>query len=199
MAHVPTTSTTLLRDLGGDAQHVRWSEFVARYRPMMEAYLQEHFRGLESDDLIQETLVALVAALPNYRYDPRETGYFHNYLTGILRHKALRVCEHDRRYTKLLATYKKESTAALPQTGHVEGASGSRLVYEIALQQLLADDTIQDRTKRIFTRTAIDGEKPEAVAASLGLARNAVDQAKNRMMTKLRALVKALESVDGRA
>lgn len=35
MRVVPVTSTTLLRDVAGDAQHVRWGEFVARYRPMM--------------------------------------------------------------------------------------------------------------------------------------------------------------------
>ena len=36
MKIVPTTSTTLLRDLAKDSQHARWGEFVARYRPMMQ-------------------------------------------------------------------------------------------------------------------------------------------------------------------
>ena len=59
MANVPDTSTTLLRDVAGSADNPRWSEFVARYRPMMEAFMRERFPSLEADDIIQETLVAL--------------------------------------------------------------------------------------------------------------------------------------------
>ena len=85
---VPETSTTLLRQLAADTQHVRWGEFVRR--PMMEDYLRRHFPGLEAEDIVSETLIALVDVLKNYRYAPDETGSFHNYLTGILKHKALR-------------------------------------------------------------------------------------------------------------
>ena len=88
MAEIPTTSTTLLRDIAQDSQHVRWNEFVARYRPMMEAFMHERFPSLDADDIIQETLVALCGILPNYAYDPDEKGHFRNYLTGILRNKA---------------------------------------------------------------------------------------------------------------
>ena len=88
--HVPTTSKTLLRDLGADARSPRWAEFVARYRPMMEAFLAARYPSLaaDADDLVQETLVALSRALPDYRRAPGERGAFHNYLTGVLRNKA---------------------------------------------------------------------------------------------------------------
>ena len=55
MGLIPETSTTLLKNLAQDAQHVRWGEFVARYRPMMEAFLRKRFPDLEADDIIQET------------------------------------------------------------------------------------------------------------------------------------------------
>ena len=57
---------------------------------MMEAFMRERFPSLDADDVIQETLIAVCAALPSYRYAPDEKGHFHNYLTGILRNKALR-------------------------------------------------------------------------------------------------------------
>ena len=85
-SQVPDTSTTLLRDVA-DSQHARWAEFLARYRPMMEAYMRAEFRELDADEIIQETLIALVEVLPNYTYDPDEKGHFHNYLTGILRRR----------------------------------------------------------------------------------------------------------------
>ena len=86
---IPETSTTLLRNVR-DAEHPRWPEFVAKYRPMMEAYLKAHFPALEADDVIQETFAALCGILPGYIYAPDEKGHFRNYLTGILRNKARR-------------------------------------------------------------------------------------------------------------
>ena len=100
--HIPTTSTTLLREIAQDSQHARWSEFVARYRPMMEAFLRERFPTIDADDVIQETLVALCAALPSYHYVPDEKGHFHNYLTGILRNKALRHLHREKRQTEIV-------------------------------------------------------------------------------------------------
>ena len=57
---IPETSTTLLRDIASDSQHARWFEFVDRYRPMMEAYMRGRFPTVEADDIIQETLIALI-------------------------------------------------------------------------------------------------------------------------------------------
>ena len=108
MAEIPVTSQTLLRDIAGDSQSVRWSEFVGRYRPMMEAYVHEYFPYLETDDLVQETLIALVEKLPTYKYNPKETGHFRNYLTGILKRKALRVCSQDKRRGEVMADYRLE-------------------------------------------------------------------------------------------
>jgi len=168
---------------------------VARYRPMMEAYLRERFPLVERDDVIQETLLTLVAKLPTYRYVPNETGYFHNYLTGVLRRKALRICERNKRRCEVMAEYRQEPQFRVDGDEREEQNWRDSL-YEIALEQTLADETIQSRTKQMFIRTAVNGEKPEDVADSLGVNRNAVDQAKNRMIEKLRTIVGQLESVD---
>ena len=198
MAQIPVTSTTLLRDISGDALHARWGEFVARYRPMMEAFLRERFPGLEADDIVQETLIALVEKLPQYKYVPEETGHFHNYLTGVLKRKALRVCARDKRRAEVMEDVQNEPPP--PDASSIEATEEQNWresIYEIALEQVLADDSIQSRTKQIFLRTAVDGEKPEDVAESFGIKRNAVDQAKNRIIEKIRALVEQLGGVDG--
>lgn len=193
--HIPTTSKTLLRTLGENARSARWTEFVARYRPMMEAYLHDRFPFVEADDIIQETLVALVAKLPSYRYVPNETGCFHNYLTGILRRKALTQCSREKRKSEVLSDFREEPSA-VETTTEQEEKKWRESIYEIALEQILADDTIQDRTKQIFLRTAVNGESPEDVAESFGIKRNAVDQAKSRVIEKLRDIVRRLEFLD---
>ena len=214
--NIPTTSTTLLRDIAQDSQHVRWNEFVARYRPMMEAFLRERFPSIEADDIIQETLAALCKVLPNYCYAPEEKWHFHNYLTGILRYKATRVLRKRKMDCEKLAEYAdsgrtasmkplcgrdalvaSDGRADCPQSAADDDQTYREAVFEIALRQFLADKTVADRTKRIFERTAIGGESPESVAAAFKMTRHAVDQAKSRAMARLRELVKGLESVDG--
>ncbi len=87
------------------------------------------------------------------------------------------------------------SPSAPPWPADNDAQSYRESLFELALRQFLADDSIADRTKRIFERTAINGESPEAVAESFMMTRHAVDQAKSRAMTCLRELVKALEDV----
>ncbi len=196
MADIPKTSTTLLRDLASDTQHARWGEFVARYRPMMEAFLRARFPSLEADDLIQETLAALCRILPDYRYEPRAERHFHNYLTGILRNKALQALRRARRHEEAVAEAAACRDDAVPGPGDdAEERAWREGLFEVALRQVLADESIADRTKRIFERVALNGEAPEAVAASFRMSRHAVDQAKGRVLARLRELVKKLETL----
>ncbi len=203
MAKIPTTSTTLLRDIANDSQHARWGEFVARYRPIMEAYMRERFPSLDADDVIQETLIAVCAALPSYRYAPEEKGYFHNYLTGILRNKALRHLHKEQRQAKIAEMVGSRvprdragrAVAPRPPSDMMadDEQSWRETLVEIALQQLMNDESIQSRTRQVFLRVVVNGEKPDDVAAAFGIERNAVDQIKSRMMPRLQKIVADLE------
>lgn len=196
MSTIPETSTTLLRDLAQDSRHARWGEFVARYRPMMETYMHTRFPMVDADDAIQETLIALIKVFPVYHYSPEETGAFHNYLTGILRHRALRMIECESRRLDKELKYQEIEGLSASGGNNDDGLSWRESVFEIALQQLLADESINDRTKQVFVRVAVNGEKPESVAESFGIARNAVDQMKARMKERLRELANILMKVD---
>ena len=188
----PDTSTTLLRDLAGRADHPRWGEFVVRYRPLMESYLHEWFPSLEMDDLIQETFVAIAKTLPDYRYVPDEKGHFHNYLTGILHHKALNALKRQNRRNEVTREYALDPSArGIGNDADVE--KWRETVCEVALQQLLADPSVTGRKRQIFMRTAMKGESPEDVAASLAVSRAVVDQTKKRMMDRLWELVERLK------
>ena len=88
MTQVPTTSVTLLKALSGESDSARWTEFFRKYEGPMRAFLAARYPSVEADDVIQETLKALAKRLPNYHYVPDEKGHFHNYLMGIVRHKA---------------------------------------------------------------------------------------------------------------
>lgn len=185
--HAPETSTTLLRCLGQDALSVRWKDFVTRYEPVMRAFLAARFPSVPADDIMQETLVALVQAMPAYKYSPAEHGHFRNYLIGVLRNKALRHLREQKREKK--ARRELSSVAqAVTSPDESEEAAFRDSVRELALAELLADQSIREQSKRIFIRVAINGEKPEDVATAFGVTRNSVDQTKSRLVAKLRQI-----------
>ncbi len=186
---IPKTSTTLLRNLQSDVKCSRWAEFVARYEPMLRAYLQLHYPRVEADDVLQESFLALMQALPSFRYDPKERGLFRNYLTGIVRNRALQACREQDRRQAFMAVYDSAPAAAQ------EGTELAEELLEIALQELLADPTISAQSKQIFTRVTIDGEAPHMVAEQFGVTRNNVDQIKNRLTKRLQTQVAALEKL----
>ena len=202
MPKPPTTSTRLLRDIAADRDSLRWNDFVARYRPMMLAFVEQRFPNLadEADDLVQETLLALMEKLPDYRYDPEELGSFHNYLTGILRNRACRAVrrrtKHARDVEAAAERLALSGGAERPEKSPREDDGWRDAVCDIALRQLLSDPSIQERTKAVFRRTVVAGESPAAVAEAFGMERNAVDQIKNRLLRRMRETVAALAAAD---
>ena len=155
--------------------------------------MRERFPFVEAEEAIAETLIALVDVFRNYCYDPEETGRFHNYLTGVLRHKALRLCKQAERQRKL-----RERVSAEPVTddGPDDDEAYRKSLFEIALHQFFDDESITPRTKEIFKRTAIKGESPDMVARSFMMERHAVDQIKCRSVAKLRKIIETLEKAD---
>ena len=188
---VQDTSTTLLRDVA-DTQHARWAVFHSRYEPMMRAFIKSRFPSVDADDVIQETFVALARAIPHYTYNPKENGHFRNYLTGILRNKALKALARRQRDSFLNEQAAAEIFGGA-SANEIDYREWRESVYEIALQQLLADESIHERTKQVFVRLAIDGEKPEAVAESLGIPYNTVIRIRKRAIARLRSYVEAMK------
>ncbi len=188
MAIIPTTSTTLLQELGSTTNAARWGLFVTRYEPMMRAYLQMHFPRVEADDIIQETFIALIKILPNYHYNPEISGSFHNYLTGIVRKRALQACRAQDKHTQTLEVYATE------QRLHPEDTPSLKHdILEIALRQLLADERLSAQSRQVFQAVAVNEEAPADVAARFHITRNNVDQIKRRLTQRLQDLVHQLE------
>ena len=191
---IPTTSTTLLRDVAASAENARWSELIAIYRPMLVAFLRERFSFAEADcdDLLQETFASLARIIPNYRYDPKHAGRFHNYLTGILRNKAVDRLRSLRREGEL----KKEAAAEVARQEPTDDrADEMREAMGICLNDFLADETVAALTKQVFLRIAVRGEAVETVMQSLGVTRNQADLIVFRTRKRLRERLAELEAI----
>ena len=213
MGTVPQTSVTLLGEISSSAHSYRWAQFFRMYEEPMRGFLRSRFPSVDPEDAIQETMVALMRALPDYRYAPDEKGRFRCYLMGILAHKAQNLLRKDARLAKLRGDLRDESGNGLRMGAPAGPDSTSRyspvrppeeyspdcgdgdwrsIVMEVAIGQLMADERIQPATKEVFRHVALMHEAPEAVAKAFGISRNNVDQIKNRMIARISAMVESM-------
>ena len=199
---VPVTSISLLKVLGEDSQSPRWREFLQMYASTIDGCLFKHFPTVDAEDVVQETLRALVERLPLYEYEPDTKGHFRNYLIGIVRFKAieqLKRRKRDAELKKALETQEQLNWEYERQSYSVDLRNWQREAYEAALAQFMADPGLSDRDKDIFRRVALRGESPEDVARMFGIKRNNVDQIKARMVAKLKELALKYANVCGGA
>ena len=105
----PVTSISLLRVLGEDSQSPRWTEFARLYASTIDGFLFKYFPQVDAEEVVNETLVALVEKLPLYEYDPDTKGHFRNYLIGIVRFKAIEQLKRYKRDYGLKTALETES------------------------------------------------------------------------------------------
>ena len=192
MATIPNTSITLLTGLSDGTNPSRWADFYRRYESPMRGFLKGNFPNVDQDDVIQETLIALSKALPNYHYTPDSNGHFRNYLMGIVKHKALDDQRKNQSMVRLKKGLAKEPTA--PQRSPVSDMDDrwKMEAMEAALEQVLADSSITPRTREVFRHVALLHESPQDVARLFGISRGNVDQIKKRMIDRLSELVTSM-------
>ena len=189
MSAIPATSITLLKALADDATSARWAEFYQTYEKPMRGFLRQRFPSLEPDDAIQETMAALAQALPNYRRTPDERRHFRNYLMGILKHKAADLLRRQSRESDLRSAMRNEPA---PKEDAATEAEWRFAAMETAVEQLMADPSINPRTREIFRHVALLHEPAADVAQLFGISRNNVDQIKNRLVRRLSGMVAAM-------
>lgn len=186
MTQIPVTSVSLLAALAQDPQSRRWQDLYTIYAEPMRAFLQAKFPSLEPEDVIQETMLALMKALPNYRYMPDAKGHFRNYLTGIVKHKAMDALAKRRRESQARAELAEQPR---PSETAEDDTEWQHAALEVALAQLLADPEVNPLHRTVFEHLVLQHEKPETVAERLGLTRANVDVIKKRLTDRLAAMV----------
>jgi len=192
MAAIPNTSITLLAGLSSGSDPSRWTDFCRRYDSPIRGFLRANFPSVDQDDVIQETLIALSKALPDYHYTPDSNGHFRNYLMGIVKHKAMDELRKKKSLARLKDGFAKEPFPPQPELAQDEDEAWKMNAMEAALEQVLADGSITPRTREVFRHVAILHESPQEVARQFGISRGNVDQIKKRMIDRLAGLVAAM-------
>jgi RNA polymerase sigma-70 factor (ECF subfamily) len=199
-----STNDTLLNRLRADNAHGAWKEFYELYWGAILRYARKLGLGEhQAEDVLQETMVALMRILPEFAYD-RDKGKFRNFLLTIVHRKSLTVLRRARKERKSQVPW----TASGPADGeefaaHLGAAESEALarwresLAEEALRRLRHTERPGENTFAVFDAYVIGGRPPEEVAREFGLKKNAVYQIKNRVLRRLQCEVAKLMKNSG--
>lgn len=180
------TTDTLLKGLAANDQN-RWARFYRDYAPWIENGLRK--RGLspqDAEEVVHDTLVALIDIMPTYRYDKERKGAFHSLLFKIAQNKAI-----DRLRTIKAEASKIERFSSEPLELREE--DWRREALNIALRRVFADPSLGETSKIAFRRFVQCGEPAETVANDLGITINNLYQIKSRIKARLSEEVEDLQ------
>ena len=188
IASFPVTSPTLLGAISADPASPRWNDFARLYEPVIRRYLERermNFRALQPsdrDDLVQETFLAVMRAMPGFRYEP-EKGRFRGWISTVVRRLVVRHQTVENRRPPLVDGAGENDAA--PETTDRE----RELMVEtwtLALARVLGRKDLSPNTKAVFRRHVLENAPVDDVAAEFRMKPNAVYQIKDRVLRSVR-------------
>ncbi len=193
----PTTRASLLLRLRDPKDHQAWLEFVTLYEPVTYRIFRRH--GLQDADaweVTQDLFMAVSRSID--RWDPaKERGSFRGWLRCVAHN--LVVNWLNRRHLQLIPAGGSDLQSLLDRLPDVSGPETveldqelRRAVFQRAAEQVRA--VVQPATWQAFWETALVGSAAAAAAQKLGMTVGAVRVAKCRILARLQAAVKEMET-----
>ena len=196
------TNESLLGQLRGDKVDEAWKDFFGAYWGAILRYarklgLNQH----QAEEVLQETMVALMRILPEFVYD-RNRGRFRNFLLTIVHRKSLAVLRRNARQREVAWTESVDRDAAdfLGDDGTADREAQARWydsILEEAIRRLRDDPRLGEKTFAVFEAYVIKHQPADKVAHRFELKENAVYQIRNRLMRRLKIDVALLMKSSG--
>jgi RNA polymerase sigma-70 factor, ECF subfamily len=175
------TSLSLLDQIRNPNNGEPWRRLVRLYTPLLDCWARRV--GLspdDADDRVQEVLVVLVQKLPSFEYD--RNGRFRGWLWTVF----INCCRRHRRRPDLLRGAAPLADD-LDVADEIEDWAEEEYRRNLTAQALrLMRTEFPETTWQAFWEYVGNGRSPEKVARELGISRDAVYQAKVRVLRRLR-------------
>jgi RNA polymerase sigma factor (sigma-70 family) len=195
MSDIPATRASLLVRLRNPRDDAAWREFVTLYAPLLYHYARRQgLQDADAVDLSQDIISTVAGAVSQFEYDPRR-GSFRSWLLTVVRRKLAnwrRAQSIRPRGSGDTATHR--ALEQLPQPNGRDDAwetEWEQRLFAWACGEVRRD--VADVTWQAFWRTAIDDQPGKQVAAELGISVASVYQARSRIVTRLKELIKSAE------
>jgi len=183
------TSSSLLLRMRNPEDEDAWEHFFSFYAPLILRYSRQC--GCDrsmADDILQETLVALMKTIPTFRYD-RARGRFRDYVRKVVRRRVGRAYKRSELRCSLEDHLHPDRRNQISDSkAVVPGAAWDELWDQQLLRAALARvrDRVEPLTFRSFELYVLDERPTAEVQAVLGIAdRNTVYQHRSRVMKVL--------------
>jgi len=196
------TRVSLLVRLKDNPRDLDWRDFFDTYSGVISWYARQ--KGLsdsDAQDVLQETMVDLMRALPGFTYN-REKGLFRNFLLTITHRRTMKALHRVRRRAEVSMDQPLTDdgfTLADTLPAAEDDAVGERdeqawreSIFQQAWDAVRKDATIKGNTLDVFEAYVINQQPAAEVAARFGLKENAVYQIRNRLMKRLQEEVAML-------
>jgi len=183
----PTVTTTLMLDgLKDPTNDLVWSQFDARYRPIIEA-IAKHMglRAEEAADAAQQALSDFAFAYRAGKYI-RGRGRLRSFLISIARHRAVDVLRTRR------SLRGDSAVEYLPDEKTIDTfwtSERRRTIALAAITRLREESRVSEGNLNAFELLVIHGKTPEEVAVACGITPSQVYTAKNRIAPRLREII----------
>ena len=183
------TSLSLLNRLQRSPESETWNRLVDLYAPLIRAWLRKYdVQESDAEDLVQEVLLAVSKDLGKFDHGG-QPGAFRGWLKAILVNRLRKFWRaRDRRPQARGGSDIDARLSQLDDPASEASRVWDRQHDQHVLRQLLAlaEPHFAPSTWKAFSRVALDGARPEAVAKELGISLNAVCIAKSRVLSRLR-------------
>lgn len=195
------TRTSLVRRLRDHRESESWEEFCDAYGPPIHAIaLKSGLSREDAEDVLQETLISVAKALPEFCYD-RDKGTFKSWVFTLARRRIVdwqRRLGREHRFEPPL-TEDSSGTSflerlpdeGLPDLSESYEAEWRRSLYQVARERVR--NRISPEQFQIFDLCVTREWAVEKVAQTLGITANRVYVAKHRVSEALRCEVLRLE------
>jgi RNA polymerase sigma-70 factor, ECF subfamily len=184
-----TTPATLLEQVRQPGNHAAWERFVRLYTPLLLGFARRQgLQDADAADLVQDIFIALVRAMPEFRYDAN--GSFRGWLGAFAWN---RFRERIRRRVPQPAGDAhpawEQLTANSPADAFDEAEYRSTL---LSRGLALTRPEFSPAVWALFEATVLHGSPPAEAANRFGVTLNSIYLARSRVLRRLKEVLAGL-------
>jgi RNA polymerase sigma-70 factor (ECF subfamily) len=196
------TRPSLLKRLKDTQDQRSWQEFHDQYRKLIFGFaLKSGLTETEAEEVVQETMIAAVKNLPEFRYDP-EVCSFKTWLLNLSRWRVQdqlrkRLPAASATPSKLTDPHRTTTIERVPDPGGVQ----LEVIWDKEWQTSLLEAAIakvktqvDSKEWQMFDLYALQDWAPRKVARALGVSVGRVYLVKHRISARLKKEMKRLET-----
>jgi len=191
-----STHISLLQSLSQGPQSPSWSRFCDQYGELIRGFARRQgVQQVECDDVLQDVLVSLTSAMPNFQYDPAR-GRFRGYLKTITLHVIYkrRTRGGGRLKPAELDTQVADASrdSSIDDTWEQEWRS-----HHVRQAMRIIEAEFNELDRQAFHHYAVSGNDPQSTAKAFNMSIDRVYQAKSRITRRLSELIEAQVAEEG--